>query len=317
MSGPTLALIIVMPVLTIGTWVGEVGRDPQYGAPGQRLSRHHCRHVQSCQLDRRLCQRGAHSLPDPDELDGRRVHALGCRPMAMPQTAPTTRKPTRCSRTCKPSTTASSLSLAGVQPNDPDNTVERWLGNNAYKATDTWYGDYPSAAIRHAPAAGWRGTNGRSTRPCSASRPSRLRSCRPAPPRLRRRASRFRSTSPSAWKRRPPRTCAGSSNCSAGRTFRWPSSTPGPTTTTPRFSTLPARETLVEKAGLLVPANTPEGEYRLIAGLYNPDAGGARLVTVGGPDFVELGTVRVVNGEYAPRQRFVRFFTSLSNNLPN
>ena len=46
-----------------------------------------------------------------------------------------------------------------------------------------------------------------------------------------------------------------------------------------------------------MPANTPEGEYRLIAGLYNPDAGGARLVTIGGPDFIELGSVRVVKGE--------------------
>ena len=60
---------------------------------------------------------------------------------------------------------------------------------------------------------------------------------------------------------------------------------------------MPARETLTENAGLLVPDNTPDGEYRLIAGLYNPDAGGARLVTIGGPDFVELGTVRVVRGE--------------------
>ena len=31
---------------------------------------------------------------------------------------------------------------SGVQPNDPDNTIERWLGSNAYKATDDWFGDY-------------------------------------------------------------------------------------------------------------------------------------------------------------------------------
>ena len=31
------------------------------------------------------------------------------------------------------------------------------------------------------------------------------------------------------------------------------------------FSALPARENLVERAGLLVPANTPQGEYRPVS----------------------------------------------------
>ena len=65
------------------------------------------------------------------------------------------------------------------------------------------------------------------------------------------------------------------------------------------FSALPARENLVERAGLLVPANTPQGEYRLIAGLYNPDDGGARLITIDGPDWIELGTMRVVGSQAA------------------
>jgi hypothetical protein len=60
------------------------------------------------------------------------------------------------------------------------------------------------------------------------------------------------------------------------------------------FSSLPAREVLTERAGLLVPENTPEGDYLLIAGLYNPDDEGARLITINGPDFVSLGAVRVV-----------------------
>ena len=30
----------------------------------------------------------------------------------------------------------------GVQPNDPDNTLERWLAANAFKSDDKWYGDY-------------------------------------------------------------------------------------------------------------------------------------------------------------------------------
>ncbi|MCB0049620.1 MAG: hypothetical protein KDE24_08770, partial [Caldilinea sp.] len=71
----------------------------------------------------------------------------------------------------------------------------------------------------------------------------------------------------------------------------------GPDDNYTTFSSLPARELLTERAGLLVPRNTPEGEYLLIAGLYNPDDEGARLITIDGPDFVSLGAVRVVKPE--------------------
>ena len=43
------------------------------------------------------------------------------------------------------------------------------------------------------------------------------------------------------------------------------------------FSGLPVGEKLIERAGLLVPGNAPEGDYQLIAGLYNPNDEGARL----------------------------------------
>ena len=66
------------------------------------------------------------------------------------------------------------------------------------------------------------------------------------------------------------------------------------TTYTRQWSRDLPREILVERAGLLVPANTPEGDYLLIAGLYNPADEAARLVTIDGPDFVSLGAVRVV-----------------------
>jgi hypothetical protein len=41
-----------------------------------------------------------------------------------------------------------------------------------------------------------------------------------------------------------------------------------------------------------VPVDLPPGDYRLIAGLYQP-ASGQRLTIVNGADFVELGTVAV------------------------
>ncbi|MCB0203010.1 MAG: hypothetical protein KDI03_23295, partial [Anaerolineae bacterium] len=44
-------------------------------------------------------------------------------------------------------------------------------------------------------------------------------------------------------------------------------------------------------AGLLVPAGTPPGSYRLITGLYDSTTG-SRLATTGG-DYVDLGMVTV------------------------
>ena len=60
------------------------------------------------------------------------------------------------------------------------------------------------------------------------------------------------------------------------------------------FSALPVQEELVERAGLLLPAELPVGEYQVIAGLYNPDSPNAeRLRAPDGADFVRLGTLSV------------------------
>ncbi len=38
----------------------------------------------------------------------------------------------------------------GLPPNDPENTLERWLADNAYKAFDMWYGDFRLLAYGNA-----------------------------------------------------------------------------------------------------------------------------------------------------------------------
>jgi hypothetical protein len=53
-----------------------------------------------------------------------------------------------------------------------------------------------------------------------------------------------------------------------------------------------AGETVEDKRALVVPTDLLPGEYRLIAGLYNPVAG-SRLSLAGGEDFVDLGLVQV------------------------
>ena len=60
------------------------------------------------------------------------------------------------------------------------------------------------------------------------------------------------------------------------------------------FSAVPVQEELIERAGLLLPAELPVGEYQVIAGLYNPDSPNAeRLRAPDGADFVRLGTLSV------------------------
>ena len=58
------------------------------------------------------------------------------------------------------------------------------------------------------------------------------------------------------------------------------------------------RKTVASRHALLLPPNLPAGDYRLIAGLYDP-ATGRRLPTAAGPDFVELGNVTVQSSNVA------------------
>ena len=55
------------------------------------------------------------------------------------------------------------------------------------------------------------------------------------------------------------------------------------------FTGLPVGEELTEKAGLALPADLPAGDYRLIAGLYNPSVEGSpRLRSEAGGGCVDV-----------------------------
>jgi hypothetical protein len=54
----------------------------------------------------------------------------------------------------------------------------------------------------------------------------------------------------------------------------------------------PINQPLTDRHGLALPANLPPGQYRLIAGLYNP-TDGQRLITNTGVDFIELGHITI------------------------
>jgi hypothetical protein len=54
------------------------------------------------------------------------------------------------------------------------------------------------------------------------------------------------------------------------------------------------KQTVVSRHALLPPATLPPGDYRLIAGWYNP-ANGQRLPANSGGNFIDLGTISISN----------------------
>jgi mannosyltransferase len=74
-----------------------------------------------------------------------------------------------------------------------------------------------------------------------------------------------------------------------------------------------AGQSVLDHHGLLIEPGTPPGEYRVIAGLYDPTTG-QRLLTTGG-DFVELGTLRVERPLAPPPAAALRFQHAASVNF--
>ncbi len=295
LSWPMSALVVALPLVTIGAWVGEVSRDPVYGQAGEGY-----RAIVSA-----MCKSSNSSdafinvVPDGYQVPMNWM-AGDCQ-VALPVFGYATDSGKH------PETGAVLERLLqqhdrlffvtyGVRPNDPDNTIEQWLGANAFKSDDNWYGDY--RLLQYATPLRLSGVQEKQINQAllgkqaeqvtilSARAPSVAPAGEPIPIEIR-----FRLEAPTDQNLR------WFVQLLSGQNIPLAQLDTGPDDNYSTFRELPAREVLVENAGLLVPANTPAGEYRLIAGLYNPDAGGARLVTIGGPDFVELGAVRVVNGE--------------------
>ena len=295
MSGPTLALVIALPFVTIGAWVGEVSRDPLYGTVGEgyrAIVGDMCKAANSTDAFVNVVPTG-YQIPmnwmASDCLFALPTFGYATDSGKHPET-------TMVMDRLLQQHDRLFFATYGVQPADPDNTVERWLADNAFKSDDKWYGDY--RLLQYATPLRLSGVQEKSINQAllgkqaeqvtilSARAPSVAPAGEPIPIEVK-----FRLEAPTNQNLR------WFVQLLSGQNIPLAQLDTGPDDNYTTFSTLPARETLTENAGLLVPDNTPEGEYRLIAGLYNPDAGGARLVTIGGPDFVELGTVRVVRGE--------------------
>lgn len=180
---------------------------------------------------------------------------------------------------------------AGLPPAAPENSVERWLAENAFKAEDGWFGDF--RLLRYATPGGLADAPARQLDATLADRRNRVD---------------VRSA-------RLPQTLTPGQALPLALEFqvaqaqdplRWfvqllgPDGAPvalldtAPLDGYTTFPELPAGEILTERAGLALPSGLAAGEYRLIAGLYNPSAAGSpRLTRPDGADFVELAVLHV------------------------
>jgi hypothetical protein len=182
---------------------------------------------------------------------------------------------------------------AGVAPNDPENTIERWLADHAYKADDQWIDDdrllhYATEHVLEGAAlanhnllvrdsAGNTVTLVASRVPASASAgdvvPVEIRYMLNSP-----------ATSQLRWfvQLLSPEGVAVAQLDS------------GPVDNYVGFPQLPVNNMLTERAGLVLPSDLAPGAYQIIAGLYNPELDGApRLAAADGREFLALATLLV------------------------
>jgi hypothetical protein len=291
-SVPVRGLAILLPLLLIAVWIGEVGHNPHYGDP-ERGYRAILRDVcQQANGDGVLVTIVPFAYQIPMNWLGTEcrttipIYGYATNSMEFDETD-------KALRQVLEKYNRLWFVTGGLPANDPENTVERWLATHAYKANDSWYEDYrlldygTPTQLRNSPltplnvtlvGAGTSQITISAAKVSSLSQPGRV-----LPVEIYYRLAHENSDD-----------------------LRWfvqllrPEGYPAALLdTSPEdgylpFSALPANTEVVERAGLFLPDNLPPGRYELIAGLYNPAQEGApRLRATDGSDFVSIGFVVV------------------------
>jgi hypothetical protein len=294
-SWPMVVLVALLPLLVIGAWLGETSHDPHYGNPetGYRAALHDlCAIASGADAMVNVVATG-YQIPMnwmPSEC---------ATPLPVYGYAPNSLRYPEAEQVLRQVGAENDrifFITFGVQASDPDNTVEQWLANNAFKATDDWYDTFRLVQyatplrltnVTEQPISkALLGRRAEQVTIVSARAPSVAPAGKPIPIEIT-----YRLEAPTDQNLRWFVQLLSDQNIPLALLDT------GPDDNYQVFSALPAQQNLVERAGLLVPANTPQGEYRLIAGLSNPDDAGARLITIDGPDWIELGTMRVVGSQ--------------------
>jgi hypothetical protein len=291
-SVPVRALTLVLPTLLVAVWIGEVAHNPHYGDPEQgyrAIVQDICSQADG---DEVLVTVAAFAYQIPMNWLGTECAATVPIYGYAPNSMEFAEANMALSRVLQEYNRVW-LVTGGLPANDPENTVERWLAANAYKANDTWYDDF--RLLDYATATQLKNSAltplnvtlvgaGTSQITISAAKVSSLsQPGRVLPVEIYYRLA-HQNPADLRWfvqLLRPEGYPAALLDSSPDDGY------------TP-FSALPANVELVERAGLLLPDNLPPGRYELIAGLYNPAAEGApRLRAADGSDFVRIGFVVV------------------------
>jgi hypothetical protein len=291
-SVPVRLLTLLLPALLLMVWLGEVSRHPAYGAPmtGYRgILDEICRLADG---DEAVVTVAPYAYQIPMNWMGVECDV----PPAVYGYAPDSMTHAEAEEALRGLLEQHNriwMVTGGLPPNDPENTVERWLAANAYKSNDVWYEDYrllDYATVTQLRNAALTPLNvnmvgsGTSEITVVAGRVSSL-------------SQPGRVLPVEIYYRLQDRNIAD---------LRWfvqllrPEGYPAALLDTAPddgyvpFSALEPNVELVERAGLLLPDNLPPGRYELIAGLYNPTQEGApRLRTADGSDHVRIGFVVV------------------------
>ncbi len=291
-SPPMAALVLLIPLVFVGTWLGTLARDPIYGTAGEGYRAAISDICQGDRSDDAVLTIAPYSYHLPMNWLGsecRRglpVYGYALNSMEHPETEQVLNQVVESAGRIL-------VVTEGVAPGNPENGIERWLADNAYKADDRWFGD--DRVLRYA--------TGESIRQVQYT-PHNLFVSDAAGNRVTIVSSRV-----------PPTAQAGAAipvdlqyllHGPAVDDLRWfvqllaPSGAAvaqldtGVVDNFAAFTSLVPNELYGEKAGLQLPADLPPGAYQAIAGLYNPNApGGARLRAADGREYLVLGTIDV------------------------
>jgi hypothetical protein len=286
------AALPLLSLLCVGVWLGESSRDPTYGAPEQGFQA----------ILREVCSQAKPGdvlvtvAPNDYHLPMNWIGGLCAEPPYIFGYAPNSLEQAETQQVMNRLVQVYDriwFVTAGLPVNDAGNTLERWLATAAYKADDRWYNDY--RLVRYGSAAHWGGALTNQLDIFLEDEQGRQVTLQ---------AVRARATAQSGSILPVELTYQLETATTAN--LRWfvqlltqEGSVVAQVDTAPDdgytpFSTLAVGQPLLERAGLQLPEQLPADQYRLIAGLYNPDAPNApRLTMRTGRDYVDLGFVTV------------------------
>ncbi len=181
------------------------------------------------------------------------------------------------------------LTTVGWQPAQSDNRAEAWLTAHAFKATDEWFAD-DTRLVRFGVADGLTLVPqnillGDAIHLRSAAFPPSVSAGMVLPVTLEWNAVAVPETDFSVFVQ-----LLNADGVSVAQNDSVPQGGYRPT------GSWSVDENIIDRHGLVLPNDLSTGEYRLVAGMYNP-SDGVRLIAADGTDVIKLGTIRMTNDE--------------------